>query len=159
VVAINQGNVFFNVLKSSDADRAKQLADIAIDVYAATVAPASPLGDVIIDETGHYSTGAMLEAAKKNDPLIILAPTTVPGEKLTADVLHSLRKMSDPNASAKTVVEFAKRQPQALIFPLFAPPIPDKAKPPAVEKVEQEAKKIYDKSRKEFRKKTGIPLP
>jgi hypothetical protein len=142
VVAMTEGQVFFGVLSEEQAQGAKDLADIVTDLYAVAHTGGSPEAALLISETGHQSTQAFLEAARKNNPLVILAPTYVPGLKVSGDVIRAIRErpLDDVKKSVDRAVALLKVRPEMMLFPMAkADQLGLSPMPPPLQKAQEKA--------------------
>ncbi|MEB2774553.1 hypothetical protein SYJ56_04505 [Algoriphagus sp. D3-2-R+10] len=116
--------IMFNTisLKTGEDMAEATKALIGLAVFAKTK---DPLTTVIASAAGNYTVDSYLEAAKSNDPLIILFPTLIPGKKLTTDIYKSITK-TQPGRKAEVVVSTlitkAKNNPEDIIAPTVTIP-------------------------------------
>lgn len=84
--------ILFGLLKFNDAASARDAAKLVLAMAGKSIAGGDPLTTKIVDAVGTYSIDAYFDAASRNDPLLIVFPTAVPGAKLTTDAVRNLRR-------------------------------------------------------------------
>ncbi|HEY0457337.1 MAG TPA: hypothetical protein VGE41_13280 [Verrucomicrobiae bacterium] len=85
------GRILFNTLHIGTAEKIRDAAKVVVDAALIGETGASdPLSMAVVTAAGNYTVDSYFEAAKKNNPLIIIFPAAVPGQKMTADALKAL---------------------------------------------------------------------
>lgn len=126
--------ILFNTIKLSTGEKMAEASKalLGLAVFAKTK---DPVTTVVATAIGDYSVDAYLDAAKKDDPLIILLPTLIPSKKLTTDIYKSVTKTKvakKVEAVVSKPIDHAKKNPEDIIAPTVTVPI-------------KAAKKVIDK--------------
>ena len=87
IVHEEEGALVFDTLPVKTVEDAGEVAKkiITIGAFAKT---GDPMITGVATVAGNYTVDAYVQAAKKNDPLIIIMPTIIPAKQLTKDALH-----------------------------------------------------------------------
>lgn len=123
------GKILFNTisLKTGEDISGAAKALIGLSILGKTK---DPVTTVIAGVAGDYAVDSYLDAAKKNDPLIILFPTVIPGKKLTSDIYKSVTKLKIVkkvdlviSKGIKEGAKAVKTHPEDVIAPTVTIPI------------------------------------
>jgi hypothetical protein len=122
-----QSKILYNIIHVKDAEK-----------VIAGCAGALTIGGMLVGDTegqlagafGDLTCSAYYEAAAKNDPLLILAPSMIPGDKVTRDVLAKIglgetydKAKNEIAKAAEKITEEAKRNPGMVIAPTVVAPV------------------------------------
>ncbi|MDW9805257.1 hypothetical protein GOA91_20460 [Sinorhizobium meliloti] len=87
--AVNGKIVIYELITvdPDDAAQVKQVCQAAAEAVGLTVA--DPVTSILVTTAGQVSCGSYVDAALRSDPLLIVAPTLLPGIDVTKDVLRA----------------------------------------------------------------------
>lgn len=118
-----EGKILFNTISIKDAEKIRDAAKvIAGATLIAELGASDPLTMTIVTAGGDYTVDAYFDAAKKSDPLIIVFPTLIPGNKLTTDALVALKLKKPAEVTIQKTEEHLKKHPEDLIAPTVTVP-------------------------------------
>ncbi|MCF1458880.1 MAG: hypothetical protein LPH21_15435 [Shewanella sp.] len=120
--------IFYSTIHLKDAKELHGMCKVIASMTAAEYA-GDPVTTTISGYLGSYSCDSYLEAAIANNPLLVLFPANIPGNKLTKDVLTLLGAqgiIDYPEKIAKKAVdkaaEHVQKNPEDLVAPTVTVP-------------------------------------
>ena len=135
-----KGRMLINTLPLADAAQQREAAAIAL-LWAGIPADgtADPLSVPAIAAAGKFTVASYFDFAKRNDPLIILFPTAVPGRKLTTQALKAARL---PNVNTQVLMSGATTVSETVLVGRKANPEKKETKSDIQKEAEKLAKKL-----------------
>ena len=127
------GRFFFGLIHHKDAANASLLAKAIIRLVPFTIG-LSEEDMKIITVAGDYTVDAYHAALKRDDPLLILSPTVIPGNQLANDALKKF--LPEAKRAVKKVDKATSSDAATITAPLLRP---DKT----VKKIGKKLKKIF----------------
>jgi|GEM_PF-4349797 len=107
--------ILFKLVNVHDAEKARDVCNTIAGSYAAKSLAATGDPMYIVAAGGaRYSCQAYFEAAVKSDPLLIVFPTLIPGQKLTAEAFTLTV------VKGRQLADYIKEHPAALAVPSIA---------------------------------------
>lgn len=106
--------ILFNTIRLKDAEKIADISKVLISIGAAIEFDGDPQSVAIVSAMGNFSVDAYLEAAKKNDPLIIFLPTVIPTLKVGKDVFKAVvegKLVDKVEVTIQDGIDFIKQNP------------------------------------------------
>jgi len=110
--------ILFNTIRLKDAQKVANVSKVLIAIGAGVEFGGDPTLTTIVSALGDFSVDAFLEAAKKNDPLIIFLPQFIPTIKIGKSVYKTIieNKLKDKiEIGFRDGIDFLKENPQLLL--------------------------------------------
>jgi hypothetical protein len=93
--------IYFDLIDLSDAEKARDALYQTLGI-AALIVPGENLKVQIVTAAGRYSIDAFFKAAYKDDPLLVLCPSMIPGNQITKDVINEIKRNKVYDKMSKT---------------------------------------------------------
>ncbi|MEO1485830.1 MAG: hypothetical protein AAFU57_08785, partial [Bacteroidota bacterium] len=114
--------ILFKLIDYKTGEDIKNASRTLVDLYITHVAEVEPISATILYLGADYSIEAFFESAVNDDPMIILAPLTIPGTKLGKDAMGELGRFGKKaekffNSAGKKAEKHFKENPEDLVAP------------------------------------------
>ncbi|WP_299432969.1 hypothetical protein [uncultured Aquimarina sp.] len=118
----NKEKILFETLKYNTAEEIRDASKIIVNLYIENFGEVDPVTSGILYLGSDYTIDAFFESAVVDDPMIILAPLTIPGTKLGKDTLAELGRFGKKaekamNKTRKKVERHCDKYPEDCIVP------------------------------------------
>ena len=117
-----EGNhrVLFGVLDVKDAEKAAQYSKYVVQMIAGAIATVDPIRGILVNKIGEFSIDEYLIAAKSNNPLIVLYPTSIPGNRKIREVFKEISNSKVYKSITHEIHKFTEetlKHPTNLLIP------------------------------------------